>query len=162
PGGAGALTVDDGGGVTAAALNIWNTGTLTLDGAASIAAATVSVDAPLDVGAGGASIDGDLALTPASTTTMRLAAGSGGLAVSGAASLDGALALVLDGAITAGQYTLIDAGGGLGGSEFASVSVTPPADMTANVTYDATHAYLVLASTAPDDLVFRDGFDGTP
>ena len=40
--------------------------------------------------------------------------------------------------------------------------MTPPADMTATVTYDVTHAYLVLASTIDLDLVFRDGFDGTP
>jgi T5SS/PEP-CTERM-associated repeat protein len=162
PGGSGALSIDDGGAVSAAAVNIWNTGTLALDGAASIAAATVSVDAPLGVGAGGASIDGDLVLTSAAATTMSVATGSGGLAVSGSASLDGALTLELDGAIAAGEYTLIEAGGGLGGSEFASVAVTPPADMTATVTYDATRAYLVLAPTVPDDLLFRDGFDGAP
>jgi hypothetical protein len=30
------------------------------------------------------------------------------------------------------------------------------------VTYDDTHAYLVLASTVDLDLIFRDGFDGAP
>jgi hypothetical protein len=40
--------------------------------------------------------------------------------------------------------------------------VTPPPDMTADVTYDDTHAYLVLASTIDDDTVFRDGFDAVP
>jgi uncharacterized repeat protein (TIGR01451 family) len=152
PGGTGALDVDDGGTVGASAVNIWNTGTIHLDGAASIDAATVTIDAPLGVGAGGASIDGDLALTSAATTTMNVAAGSGGLAVSGAASLGGTLSLDLDGAIVPGQYTLIEAGGGLGGSAFASVAVTPPADMSANVTYDDTHAYLVLASTVAVDV----------
>jgi T5SS/PEP-CTERM-associated repeat protein len=162
PGGSGALSVDDGGAVSASALNIWNTGTLALDGAANIAAATVTVDAPLGVGAGGATIDGDLVLTSASATTMNVAVGSGGLAVSGTASLNGTLVLELDGAIAAGQYTLIGTAGGLGGSAFASVTVTPPAGMTADVTYDDTHAYLVIASTVPDDLLFRDGFDGAP
>jgi fibronectin-binding autotransporter adhesin len=116
----------------------------------------------MSVGAGGATIDGDLVLTSASATTMSVAAGSGGFAVSGTASLDGPLVLELDGAIAAGQYTLIEADGGLGGSTFASVTVTPPIGMTAEVTYDDTHAYLVIASTEPDDRVFRDGFDGAP
>jgi len=162
PGGAGALQVDDGGAISASAVNIWNTGTLALDGAANIAAATVSVDAPLGVGAGGATIDGDLVLTSASTTTMTVAAASGGLAVSGNASLGGSLTLDLDAALVAGRYTLLEAGGGLGGSTFATVAVTPPADKTATVTYDDTHAYVVLAPTVPDDLLFRDGFDGAP
>ena len=74
----------------------------------------------------------------------------------------GSLAINLDGTVVAGQYTLIEADGGLGGSTFASVSVTPPADMTATVTYDGTHAYLVLASTVDLDLIFRDGFEGAP
>ena len=43
-----------------------------------------------------------------------------------------------------------------------SVAVTPPPGMTASVSYDDTHAYLVLATTVDPDLVFRDGFDGTP
>ncbi len=133
-------------------LNVWNTGTLSLDGAAHIDAASVTIDAPLDIGAGGASIDGDLALTPASATTMHVALGSGGLAVSGATSLAGTLTLDLDSAITPGQYPLIEASGGLGGSTFASVSVTPPTDMSAGVTYDDTHAYLVLASTVAVDV----------
>jgi len=34
--------------------------------------------------------------------------------------------------------------------------------VTATVTYDDSHAYLVLAPTVPDDLLFRDGFDGAP
>jgi uncharacterized repeat protein (TIGR01451 family) len=152
PGGTGSLAIGDGGAVTAAAVNVWNTGALSLDGAASIDAATVTVDAPLTVGAGGASIGGDLALTPSSTTEMSIAAGSGGLAVSGAATLAGVLTLDLDAAILPGQYTLVEADGGLGGSAFASVSVTPPADMSADVTYDDTHAYLVLASTVAADV----------
>lgn len=152
PGGTGALIVTDGGAISASALNVWNTGTMHVDGAASIDAATVSIDGTIDVGTGGAMIDGDLTLTPAATTTMSIAAGSAGLAVSGAATLAGTLILNLDSAITPGQYTLIEAGGGLGGSTYASVSVTPPSDMTANVTYDDTHAYLVLASTVAVDV----------
>jgi hypothetical protein len=93
---------------------------------------------------------------------MTVAAASGGLAVSGNASLGGSLTLDLDAALVAGRYTLLEAGGGLGGSTFATVAVTPPADMTATVTYDDTHAYVVLAPTVPDDLLFRDGFDGAP
>ena len=138
------------------------TGSLSLDGAALVDAALVTVDAPLDVGPGGASIDGDLMLTPAAATTMGVAAGSVGLAVSGSASLGGALTVAFDGAMEAGQYTLLEADGGLGGTAFAKVAVTPPPGMTASVSYDDTHAYLVLATTVDPDLVFRDGFDGTP
>lgn len=162
PGGTGALRVDAGGAVSASALNVWNTGSLSLDGAALVDAALVTVDAPLDVGPGGASIDGDLTLTPAAATTMGVAAGSVGLAVSGSASLGGALTVAFDGAMEAGQYTLLEADGGLGGTAFAKVAVTPPPGMTASVSYDDTHAYLVLATTVDPDLVFRDGFDGTP
>jgi uncharacterized repeat protein (TIGR01451 family) len=151
PGGTGSLAVDDGGFISASAVNIWNTGSLSLDGAATIEASTVTVDAPLHVGLGGASINGELVLTSASSTTMSIAAGSGGLAVDGTASLGGTLTLDLDSAITPGQYPLIQAVAGLDGS-FANVSVTPPANMTANVIYDNVGAYLVLASTVAVDV----------
>ncbi|HEY4138445.1 MAG TPA: hypothetical protein VGN65_08340, partial [Casimicrobiaceae bacterium] len=162
PGGMGGLAIDYGGAVSASVLNVWNTGTLGLDHGATINAATTTIDAPVIVGEGGASIEGDLVLTPASQTIVGVAAGSSGLAVSGTAALSGVLTIEFYSAVTPGPYTLIEADGGLGGSTFASVSVTPPADMTAAVTYDDTHVYLVLASTVDDDLVFRDGFDGTP
>ncbi|HET7924341.1 MAG TPA: hypothetical protein VFL30_05545 [Rhodanobacteraceae bacterium] len=159
PGGTGALIVDAGGAVSAATVSVWSTGRLSLAGAAGIEAATVTVDAPLEVGTGGASIDGDLVLTSAATTEL---GADGGLAVSGAATLDGALTVGFGSAIAPGQYTLIEADGGLGGSTFSSVVMTPPEGFTADVTYDDTHVYLVVDSTVPDDILFRDGFDGAP
>jgi len=163
PGGRGYLGVDDGGTVSAAAVNVWNTGQVALSSEGRIEAATVTIDAPLLVDDfGGASIAGDLVLTPAATTTIGIYGGIGGLTISGTATLAGSLTIHVDGQDTPGQYALIEADGGLGGSTFASVSVTPPAGMTADVTYDDTHAYLVLASAQDPDVVFRDGFDGTP
>jgi T5SS/PEP-CTERM-associated repeat protein len=161
PGGTGYLGVA-GGAVTASAINVWNTGQLSLALAASLDAAIVTVDAPFNVSLGGASITGDLVLTPAAAMSIDFDASSTALAISGAATLAGSLTINLDSTVVPGQYTLIEADGGLGGSTFASVSATPPADMTATVTYDGTHVYLVLASTIDLDLVFRDGFDGTP
>jgi uncharacterized repeat protein (TIGR01451 family) len=152
PGGTGSLRVDAGGTASAAAINVWNTGQLSLASAGSIEAATVTVDGRFDVSLGGASIDGDLVLTPAAMTGIGIDTGSGGLAVSGTATLAGTLGIGLDSAITPGQYTVIEADGGFGGTTFANVTVTPPADMTANVTYDDTHVYVVLASTVAVDV----------
>ncbi|HKP65329.1 MAG TPA: hypothetical protein VJX31_01800, partial [Casimicrobiaceae bacterium] len=160
PGGTGALGIA-GGTVSAAAVNVWNTGQLALAIAGSIEAATVTVDAPFNVSLGGGSIAGDLVLTPAAAMSIDFDP-SAGLAVSGSATLAGTLTIYLDGTVVPGQYTLIEADGGLGGSTFASVTVTPPDGTTAEVTYDDTHVYVVIASSVPDDLLFRDGFDGTP
>ena len=76
PGGTGSLGVDAGGAVSASAINVWNTGQLSLAIAGDIDAAIVTVDAPFDVSLGGASIDGDLVLTPATATTIGLRGGS--------------------------------------------------------------------------------------
>ena len=160
PGGTGSLRVDAGGAASAGTISVWNTGQLSLASAGSIAAATVTVDGRFDVTLGGASIDGDLVLMPDATTGL---GADGGLAVSGAAALAGSLTVGFgSGAIAPGQYTLLEAGGGLGGSTFSSVTMTPPDGLTAEVTYDDTHVYVVVTSTEPDDLLFRDGFDGTP
>lgn len=158
-GGTGSLDVESGGRVSAGTLNVWNTGQLSLAGAGAIEAATASIDGSFDVGSGGASIDGDLVLTSAATTGLGT---GGGVAITGSATLGGALDVTIDAAAAAGQYTLLEADGGLGGSTFASVTLTPPEGLTATVSYDDTHLYLVLAPTVDPDLVFRDGFDGTP
>jgi len=159
PGGTGSLRVDAGGAASAAAINVWNTGQLSLASACSITAATVTVDGELDVSLGGASIDGDLVLTPAALTGLGT---DGALVVSGTATVAGALIAGFDSGAAAGQYTLLEADGGLGGSTFSTVTLVPPDGLSAELTYDDTHVYVVLTAPIDPDLVFRDGFDGTP
>jgi T5SS/PEP-CTERM-associated repeat protein len=159
PGGTGSMRVDAGGAASAGSINVWNTGQLSLASAGSVEAATVTVDGELDVSLGGASIDGDLVLTPAAQTGLGT---DGALEISGAATLAGTLITGFDSTAAAGQYTLLEAAGGLAGSTFSTVTITPPDGFTAEVTYDDTHVYAVLTATVDPDLVFRDGFDGTP
>lgn len=156
-GGTGALQIDDGGAISASAVNVWNTGTIELAGA-HIDTSTLTIDGGnLNANAGGASMGGNLVLGPMTTSSWSVPAdGAASIAVAGSATLDGALVVDLDSNLAAGQYTLLEADDGFNGSAFATVSVVPPGpDLTVQVTYDANHVYLVLVS----DVLFRNGFE---
>jgi len=68
--------------------------------------------------------------------------------VQGTAALGGSLNVTLTGGpfIQGTQYTLLLANGGLNGTTFSNVSITAPPGVTAQVTYDTNHVYLVIQS----------------
>jgi uncharacterized repeat protein (TIGR01451 family) len=93
----------------------------------------------------------------AATTIAAQAGNEASFAITGAATLGGALTVDIDGAAP-GTYTLVTADGGLGGSTFASVAVEPvDAGITADVSYDANHVYLTLASSGGAGLSVAPG-----
>jgi T5SS/PEP-CTERM-associated repeat protein len=68
--------------------------------------------------------------------------------MNGAAVLDGNLNVTLTGSpfVVGTQYTLLTAFGGLNGTTFANVSITAPAGVTAQITYDTDHVFLTIES----------------
>jgi uncharacterized repeat protein (TIGR01451 family) len=158
PGGTGLLRIADGGAASASAVNIWNTATLDIGSGGAIGTPTLSIDGALHLAGGAASLDGALAMTANAATTLEAAAGNeASFAVTGAATLGGALTVDVDGAAP-GTYTIVTADGGLGGSTFASVAVEPAdAGITADVSYDANHVYLTLASSGGAALTVAPG-----
>ncbi len=159
PGGTGVLRVADGAAVSASVVNIWNTGTMEAGDDASIATPTLSVDGTLRATGGNVAVDGSLALTPAATVVSNVGATDAGrLTMTGSAALAGQLVIHPDGAVAGTEYTLIEAAGGLGATTFAGVSLDPPdPDLTPQITYDANHVYLVLASSGGAALTVEPG-----
>lgn len=156
PGGTGLLRIADGGAADAGAINIWTTATLEIGSGGAIATPMLSIDGELHLPGGAAALDGALALTENATTTLAATPGTiANLAITGAATLGGALVVDVEGA-PSGTFTIVSAAGGLDGA-FASVVVDPPdAGVTAELSYDANDAFVTLST--PE--LFRDGFDG--
>lgn len=147
PGGTGLLHIDNGGTVSAASLNIWEQGTLT--GTGSITNSTTTTIQGTLAPEQTISIAGNVTFgTTASTVINVTPAGGGNVAVQGTVVLNGPLGVTLSGGpFTPGaQYTLLQAGGGLGGTTFASVNIDYPPDQgfIPQVAYDSSHVYLNL------------------
>lgn len=149
-GGTGLLHIDNGGTVSAATFNIWEPGTLT--GTGSIANTTTTTIQGTLAPEQTISIAGNVTFGPTASTVVTVTpAGGGSVAIGGSVALTGQLGVTLSGGpFTPGtQYTLLQAGGGLGGTTFSSVSIDfPPGQgFTPHVTYDAEHVYLYLEPT---------------
>jgi hypothetical protein len=147
-GGTGLLHLDGGATVSAATLNIWSSGTLT--GTGSITNSTTTTIQGTLVPEQTISIAGNVTFgTTASTSVTVTPAGSSNVAIQGTVTLSGQLAVTLsDDPFTPGtQYTLLQAGGGLNDTTFASVNIDYPhgQGFIPQVTYDADHVYLYLA-----------------
>jgi T5SS/PEP-CTERM-associated repeat protein len=145
--GTGDLHLFNNGNVGAAAVTVWSTGRLTGKGFVQAALVTnhgtLTPDSII-------SITGDLTFDSAaimSATVMPDAAGS--VIVGGTAGLDGNLNVTLTGGpfIVGMQYTLLLATGGLNGTTFANISITAPAGVTAQVTYDTNDVLLTIESS---------------
>jgi len=147
-GGTGLLHLDGGATVSAATLNIWSPGTLT--GTGSITNSTTTTIQGALVPEQTISIAGNVTFgTTASTSVTVTPTGSSNVAIQGTVTLSGQLAVTLSGGpFTPGtQYTLLQAGGGLNGTTFASVNIDyqPDPGFIPQVIYDADHVYLYLA-----------------
>ena len=147
-GGTGLLHLDGGATVSAATLNIWSPGTLT--GTGSITNSTTTTIQGALVPEQTISIAGNVTFgTTASTSVTVTPTGSSNVAIQGTVTLSGQLAVTLSGGpFTPGtQYTLLEAGGGLNGTTFASVNIDyqPDPGFIPQVIYDADHVYLYLA-----------------
>jgi T5SS/PEP-CTERM-associated repeat protein len=146
--GAGELLLINNGMVSATALTVWSTGFLTGNGSVQAAGVTnQGTLAPNQI----ISINGDL--TFGSTAIMSSTvtpATADSIMVQGMAGLDGNLNLTLTGGpfIVGMQYTLLTANGGLNGTAFSNVSITAPAGVTAQVTYDTNNVVLTIESSA--------------
>ena len=146
--GTGDLHLINNGNVGASAITVWSTGLLA--GKGFVQAATVTNHgtlAPNEI----MSISGDLtfdsAATMLSTVTPNIA---DSVMTEGTAGLDGNLNVTLTGSpfIVGMQYTLLTAKGGLNGTTFSNVSITAPAGVTAQVTYDPNDVVLTIKSGA--------------
>jgi T5SS/PEP-CTERM-associated repeat protein len=131
--------------VRAASVTVWSTGFLTGNGFVEAGVANDGTLAPNPI----ISITGDLSFDPAaimSTTVMPAIADE--VMVAGIAGLDGNLDVTLTGGpfIVGMQYTLLTATGGLNGTTFANVSITAPAGVTAQATYDTNDVFLTIES----------------
>jgi T5SS/PEP-CTERM-associated repeat protein len=145
--GSGELHLVNNGTVSAAAITVWSTGLM--KGKGFVKAAGVTNDgtlAPNEI----MSMSGNLTFD---STAIMSSSGTPDTAdevmVGGTAGLDGTLNVTLTGGpfIVGMQYTLLTATGGLNGTTFANVSITAPAGVTAQVTYDTNDVFLTIKSS---------------
>jgi len=147
-GGTGLLQLDAGATVSAPSLNVWGPGTLTGTGSVTNSTTTTIQGrlAPIQT----ISLAGNVILdATANTLSTVTPANAGNVIIQGTATLNGQLGVTLSGGpFTPGtQYTLLQAGGGLGGTTFSSVNIdyTAGQGFIPQVIYDADHVYLYLA-----------------
>lgn len=122
----------------------------TLTGTGTVGATNVAPGGTLAPAAGTLHVNGDLTLTSGSTTAIAISPGAAGqIAVSGAATLNGTLALTQGvGTYTAGtDYKLITAGSVNG--VFSGVTGLGVTELNANIVYSATATDLVLIAPPP-------------
>jgi T5SS/PEP-CTERM-associated repeat protein len=132
--------------VSGASVTVWSSGFLTGNGFVVGGVTNHGRLAPNTI----ISITGDLTFDSAAilseTVTPDIA---DNVMLQGTAALDGNLNVTLTGSpfIVGTQYTLLLANGGLNGTTFANVSITAPAGVAAQVTYDTDHVFLTITST---------------
>jgi T5SS/PEP-CTERM-associated repeat protein len=150
-GGDGLLTVTNSATVTAPNIRVYTSGTLTGNSTVTTTTGT-TVEGTLEPSSGRLTIGGNLIFSgngalmecnvvPASADNVYVSGG--------AATLTGRLKVTMTGTFTAGTtYTLLHADGGLGGTQFLSVSITYPTNQcfTPVVTYDTNNVILTLVS----------------
>ncbi|PYJ00736.1 MAG: hypothetical protein DMF00_07000 [Verrucomicrobia bacterium] len=144
--GTGDLHLFNNGTVGAAAITVWSTGLLAGKGFVKAAGVTNhGMLAPNEI----ISISGDLTFDATATMSSTVTPDTADeVMVGGTAALDGNLNVTLTGGpfIVGMQYTLLTAAGGLNGTTFANVSITAPAGVTAQVTYDTNDVFLTIES----------------
>jgi T5SS/PEP-CTERM-associated repeat protein len=143
--GIGVVHIADVGSVSADSVTVWNPGTI---GGNGLIQATngVTIHGTL-MPEQTLFVDGNLALSAdASTLSTVTPDAADNVIVQGTATLDGHLQVAVTGGpfIVGTQYTLLQASGGLNGTTFSGVSITSPPGINSQVTYDATHVYLVI------------------
>jgi len=145
--GTGDLHLFNNGTVGAAAITVWSTGLLAGKGFVKAAGVTNhGMLAPNEI----ISISGDLTFDSTATMSSTVTPNTAdSIMVGGMAGLDGTLDVTLTGSpfIVGMQYTLLLATGGLNGTTFANVSITAPAGVTAQVTYDTNDVVLTIESS---------------
>ena len=144
--GTGELNLTNSGTVAASAVTIWSTGTIMGNGFVETTEVTnhgtLAPDQTIF-------IFGDLTFDSTaimlSTVTPDTA---DSITVQGTAGLNGDLNVTLTGGpfIVGTQYTLLLAKDGLNGTTFSNVSITAPPGVSAQVTHDIDHVYLVIES----------------
>jgi T5SS/PEP-CTERM-associated repeat protein len=147
-GGTGTLHVEDGGTVSAANLTVYRPGAVSGSGSIATNAGT-TIEGTLapdhTISFSGNLIFNDVNATMVSTVTPTTA---DNIVVGGAATLGGHLSVTLSGGPfqVGTQYTLLEAGGGLNGTTFCSISMTFPPNQGFHpeVMYDADHVYVIL------------------
>jgi T5SS/PEP-CTERM-associated repeat protein len=145
--GTGDLHLFNNGAVNAAAVVVWSTGLLTGKGFVETTQVTNhgTLSPNLIM-----SISGDLTFDSTATMLSTVTPDTAdNVMVKGTAALDGNLNVTLTGGpfVVGMQYTLLLSNGGLNGTTFSNVSITAPAGVTAQVTYDTNDVFLVIEST---------------
>src|SRR5262249_44891417 len=129
-----------------AAITVWSTGLLAGRGFVMAAAVTNhGLLSPNPI----MSISGDLTFDSTATMLSTVTPDTADRVMTGGTTgLAGNLKVTLTGNpfIVGMQYTLLTADGGLNGTTFSNVSITAPAGVTAQVTYDANDVVLTIES----------------
>ena len=152
-GGTGLLTVTNSAAVTADSVHVYTSGTVTGNSTVSTTNGT-TVEGTIEPSSGTLSMGGGLSLQGSATTRCNVTPqAADNVSVSGMASLDGRLSVIMTGTFTCGttRYTLPHASGGLSGTEFASVSIRYPTNQgfVPHITYDGDYVYLDLVFNNP-------------
>jgi T5SS/PEP-CTERM-associated repeat protein len=144
--GVGELNLTDGGTATAASVIVWGSGTVTGNGFIEATEVTnhgtLAPDQTI-------SISGNLTFESTAIMSSTITPDSAdSVMIEGTAGLNGQLDITLTGGpfIVGTQYTLLLANGGLNDTTFFNVSISAPPGVTALVTYDTNHVYLVIES----------------
>ena len=150
-GGEGLLTVTSGATITATNIHVYPSGTLTGNSTVTTTTTTgTTVEGTLEPSSGRLTVGGKLTFsgTAALMQCNVVPASADNVYVSnGAGSLTGRLKVRMTGAFTPGTtYTLLHADGGLGNTQFSSISINYPTCQcfTPVITYDTNNVYLYL------------------
>jgi hypothetical protein len=135
--------------VTATSVHVYASGTLTGNSTVTTTSGT-TVEGTLEPSSGRLTVGGDLTffgIAPVMQSNVVPASADNVYVSGGAAALTGRLKVRMTGTFTPGTtYTLLHADGGLGNTQFSSVSINYPTNQcfTPVVTYDVNNVYLYL------------------
>jgi T5SS/PEP-CTERM-associated repeat protein len=143
-GGTALLTVTNEGRVNAANVHVWNSGTLTGNGTVTTTNGTTTNDGTL-APSGTLTINGNLSFGQFANMRCNVSSTSVDNAqVSGTATLHDKLSVTVS---ATGDFTLLHASGGLGGTKFDSYSFTYIGCLSATVSYGSNDVILHVVST---------------
>jgi T5SS/PEP-CTERM-associated repeat protein len=143
--GVGTLTVSDGGTVSATSVSVNTSGTLTGNGTviANSGSGTVTINSGTLAPTGTLTVTGNLSFLTTNSTMLCTVSSTrvDNVQVSGTAALNGKLSVTVN---SAGDFTLLHAGGGIGLTTFSSYSFTYNGCFSASVEYDRTNGNVIL------------------
>jgi T5SS/PEP-CTERM-associated repeat protein len=143
--GVGTLTVSNSGTVSATSVTVNTSGTLTGNGtvSANSGSGTVTIDGTLAPHPGTLTITGNLSFGPNANMSCTVSSTTvDNVQVSGRATLNGKLSVTVN---SAGDFTLLHAGGGIGTAQFSSYSFTYNGCFSVtSVEYDTTNGNVIL------------------